>query len=78
MEEKKGRVADRDEILRFYTGVMRGRVTGGGKPAAVADRLRAANALLSCLEAGAGQAEALERLDRMLEETRRAADREAE
>ena len=38
-------VADREEILHFYTGVMRGKIHSGGKAAAVADRLRAAAAL---------------------------------
>ena len=71
-------VADREEILHFYTGVMRGKIHSGGKAAAIADRLRAAAALERAQEEGRRTDEALEKLDRLLEEMGRAADRKAE
>ena len=77
-ERKMPPVADREEILHFYTGVMRGKIHSGGKAAAIADRLRAAAALERAQEEGRRTDEALEKLDRLLEEMGRAAERKAE
>lgn len=44
-------IADTDEVLAFYTAVMRGNVDDGEAPAGLADRLRAADALMRRLQA---------------------------
>ena len=62
-ERKMQPVADRAEILHFYTGVMRGKIHSGGKAAAIADMLRAAAALERAKEEGRRTDEALEKLD---------------
>ena len=77
-ERKMPPVADREEILHFYTGVMRGKIHSGGKAAAIADRLRAAAALERAGQEDGERSGTLEKLDTLLEELRRAADRKAE
>lgn len=64
------RVASADEVLRFYTSVMRGEVSDQfGLEAALAERLKAADALMKRHAAGDERNRStLEKLDAMLKE----------
>lgn len=64
------RVASADEVLRFYTSVMRGEVSDQfGLEAALAERLKAADALMKRHAAGDERKRStLEKLDAMLKE----------
>lgn len=64
------RVASADEVLRFYTSVMRGEVPDQfGLEAALAERLKAADALMKRYAAGDERNRStLEKLDAMLKE----------
>lgn len=64
------RVASADEVLRFYTSVMRGDVSDQfGLEAALAERLKAADALMKRHAAGDERNRStLEKLDAMLKE----------
>lgn len=64
------RVASADEVLRFYTSVMRGEVSDQfGLEAALAERLKAADALMKRHAAGdERQRSTMEKLDKLLEE----------
>ena len=64
-EREEGALAE--EIFAFYTRVMRGEPMGEeGKIPTVAERIKAAEALSRRLETGAGEREALARLDAFL------------
>lgn len=72
-EMEAGRVASADEIMRFYTSVMRGEVRDQfGFEASLADRLNAAKELMKRLVAADERQNALERLDCLLEEFKNA------
>lgn len=64
------RVASADEVLRFYTDVMRGAIQDQfGLEAALAERLKAADALMKRHAAGdERQRSTMEKLDKLLEE----------
>ncbi len=73
-KRRKRKVADREEALRFYSDVMRAELSGeGGQPPKLAERLKAAEALIRRQEEDAGTGEALRKLDELLEEVRNAA-----
>ena len=63
-------VASADEVLRFYTDVMRGAIRDQfGLEAALAERLKAADALMKRHAAGdERQRSTMEKLDKLLEE----------
>ena len=71
-----GRIATADEVLRFYSSVMRGEVKDQfGLDAQHADRLNAGKELMKRFAAvDDRQKDALSRLDRLLEEFRDAVD----
>ena len=64
------RVAAADEVLRFYTDVMRGEIKDQfGLEAALTERLKAADALMKRHAAGdERQRSTMEKLDKLLEE----------
>ncbi len=71
---RKGRIADREETLRFYSDVMRAKLLEeSGQPPKLAERLRAAEALAKRQEEDEGSAEAVKKLDELLEAVRDAA-----
>ena len=73
-KRRKNKVADREETLRFYSEVMRAELPGeGGEPPKLAERLRAAEALIRRQDEDAGTGEALRKLDELLEAVRHAA-----
>lgn len=63
-------IADADEVLRFYSSVMRGQEKDQfGLDAALTDRISAAKELMKRYsKADDGKREAIERLDKILEE----------
>lgn len=63
-------IADADEVLRFYSSVMRGQKKDQfGLDAALTDRIAAAKELMKRYsKADDGKREAIERLDKILEE----------
>lgn len=69
-QQDAARVASADEVLRFYTSVMRGEVSDQfGLEAALAERLKAADALMKRHAAGDERNRStLEKLDAMLKE----------
>lgn len=69
------RVASADEVVRFYTSVMRGEVKDSfGLDASLADRIRAADSLMKRYAVGADrQRNTMEKLDALLKEMRDAA-----
>lgn len=74
-KRRKGKIAGREETLRFYSDVMRAELCeAGGQPPKLAERLRAAEALVRRQEEDEGAAAALAKLDSLLEEIRNAAD----
>ena len=72
-EKQTATVAEEEEILRFYTQVLRG-AEADGKTPALSERLKAAEQLLKRKAAREQEAEALGRLDALLEAIRHAAD----
>ena len=73
-----GRIATADEVMKFYTSVMRGEVKDQfGLDAQLADRLNAGKELMKrCSAVDDRQKDALERLDALFEEFRNAVDAE--
>lgn len=73
-----GRIATADEVMKFYTSVMRGEVKDQfGLDAQLADRLNAGKELMKRFSAvDDRQKDALERLDALFEEFRNAVDTE--
>lgn len=68
-EMDKTLIADSDEVLRFYSAVMRGEVKDQfGLDAALGDRLKAGDSLMKRYAAGGRSQDALERLDGLLKE----------
>lgn len=73
-KRRKRKVADREEALRFYSEVMRAELSEeSGQPPKLAERLRAAEALIRQQEEDAGAEESLRKLDELLEAVRNAA-----
>lgn len=72
---EKSRIASMEEVLEFYTEVMRGQpFDHSGKPPAVGDRLKAADSLYKRYAAGQERQQAtMEKLDILLTEMRNAA-----
>lgn len=75
-EQDAARVASADEVLRFYTSVMRGEVKDAfGLDAGLAERLKAADSLYKRhAAAGEKQKSTMEKLDSLLEEMRSCAN----
>ena len=73
-----GRIATADEVMKFYTSVMRGEVKDQfGLDAQIADRLSAGKELMKRFAAvDDRQKDALDRLDALFEEFRNAVDAE--
>jgi phage terminase small subunit len=73
-----GRIATADEVMKFYTSVMRGEVKDQfGLEAQIADRLSAGKELMKRFAAvDDRQKDALDRLDALFEEFRNAVDAE--
>ena len=73
-----GRIATADEVMKFYTSVMRGEVKDQfGLDAQLADRLNAGKELMKRFAAvDDKQKDALDRLDALFEEFRNAVDAE--
>lgn len=73
-----GRIATADEVMKFYTSVMRGEVKDQfGLDAQLADRLNAGKELMKRFAAvDDRQKDALDRLDALFEEFRNAVDAE--
>lgn len=73
------RVASADEVLRFYTDVMRGKVKDAfGMDPGLSDRLKAADSLYKRYVAvNEKQKGTMEKLDALLEEMQHAADLDA-
>ena len=68
-EMDKTLIADSDEVLRFYSAVMRGEVKDQfGLDAALGDRLKAGDSLMKRYAASGRSQDALERLDGLLKE----------
>lgn len=74
-QQDANRVASADEVVRFYTSVMRGEVKDSfGLDASLADRIRAADSLMKRYAVGADrQRNTMEKLDALLKEMRDAA-----
>lgn len=79
-EIDSARVADADEVIRFYTSVMRGEVKDQfGLDASLADRLKAGDSLMKRYAAAADRNKgAMERLDNLLREFKDAIKPEAD
>lgn len=71
-----GRMADAQEVMIFYTSVMRGEAKDAfGLECSLSDRLKAADAIMKRISAAeSGQRGTLDRLDAMLKEMRDAAE----
>ena len=74
-EQDANRVASADEVVRFYTSVMRGEVKDSfGLDASLADRIRAADSLMKRYAVGADrQRGTMDKLDNLLKEMQNAA-----
>lgn len=74
-QQDANRVASANEIVRFYTSVMRGEVKDSfGLDASLADRIRAADSLMKRYAVGADrQRGTMDKLDNLLKEMRDAA-----
>lgn len=78
-EMDKTLIADSDEVLRFYSAVMRGEVKDQfGLDAALGDRLKAGDSLMKRYAASGRSQDALERLDGLLKEFKDATKSEAD
>lgn len=69
-EMDKARVADADEVIRFYTSVMRGEIKDQfGLDASLSDRLKAGDSLMKRYAAAADKNKStMEKLDNLLRE----------
>lgn len=77
---EKKRIADADEVIAFYTAVMRGEVKDQfGLDASLSDRLKAGDSLMKRYAVGAEKNKgAMEKLDNLLREFRDAIKPEAD
>lgn len=78
-KQDKALIADSNEVLRFYSAVMRGEVKDQfGLDASLSDRLKAGDSLMKRYAAGDRSQDAMERLDGLLKEFRDAVKSEAD
>lgn len=79
-QTEKKRIADADEVIAFYTAVMRGEVKDQfGLDASLSDRLKAGDSLMKRYAVGAEKNKgAMEKLDNLLREFRDAIKPEAD
>lgn len=78
-EMDKVLIADSNEVLRFYSAVMRGEVKDQfGLDASLSDRLKAGDSLMKRYAAGDRSQDAMERLDGLLKEFRDAVKSETD
>ena len=79
-KQDKSRVADADEVIEFYTAVMRGEVKDQfGLEASLSDRLKAGDSLMKRYAAAADRNKgAMEKLDGLLKEFQDAIKSEAD
>ena len=79
-KQEKSRVADADEVIEFYTAVMRGEVKDQfGLEASLSDRLKAGDSLMKRYAAAADRNKgAMEKLDGLLKEFQDAIKSEAD
>lgn len=78
-EMDKALIADVNEVLRFYSSVMRGEVKDQfGLDASLGDRLRAGENLMKRYAAGDRSQDAMDRLDGLLREFRNAVKSETD
>lgn len=78
-EMDKALIADSNEVLRFYSAVMRGEIKDQfGLDASLSDRLKAGDSLMKRYAAGDRSQDAMERLDGLLKEFRDAVKSEAD
>ena len=78
--QEKNRVADADEVIAFYTSVMRGEVKDAfGLDASLSDRLKAGDSLMKRYAAAADRnKDTMERLDTLLKEFKDAVKQETD
>lgn len=79
-EQDKARVADANEVIEFYTAVMRGEVKDQfGLDASLADRLKAGDSLMKRYAVGSERNKnTMEKLDNLLREFRNAVEQETD
>lgn len=78
-EMDKALIADSDEVLRFYSAVMRGEVRDQfGLEASLSDRLKAGDSLMKRYASSDRSQDAMERLDGLLKEFQDAVKSEAD
>ena len=78
-EMDKALIADSDEVLRFYSSVMRGEVKDQfGLEASLSDRLKAGDSLMKRYASSDRSQDAMERLDGLLKEFQDAVKSEAD
>lgn len=79
-EQDKSRIADANEVIEFYSAVMRGEVKDQfGLDAALSDRLKAGDSLMKRYAAtGDKNKDAMEKLDSLMEEFQHAVKSEAD
>lgn len=79
-EQTKARVADANEVIEFYTAVMRGEVKDQfGLDASLADRLKAGDSLMKRYAVGSEKNKnTMEKLDNLLREFRNAVEQETD
>lgn len=78
-EMDKALITDSNEVLRFYSAVMRGEVKDQfGLDASLSDRLKAGDSLMKRYAAGDRSQDAMERLDGLLKEFRDAVKSETD
>lgn len=78
-EMDKALIADSDEVLRFYSAVMRGEVRDQfGLEASLSDRLKAGDSLMKRYASSDRSQDAMERLDGLLKEFQDAVKFEAD
>lgn len=79
-KQDKNRVADANEVIEFYTAVMRGEVKDQfGLEASLSDRLKAGDSLMKRYAVAADKKkDAMDKLDNLLKEFRDAIESEAD
>lgn len=79
-EQSKERVADANEVIEFYTAVMRGEIKDQfGLDASLADRLKAGDSLMKRYAVGSERNKnTMEKLDNLLREFKNAVEQETD
>lgn len=79
-KQDKKRVADADEVIEFYSAVMRGEVKDQfGLDASLSDRLKAGDSLMKRYAVGAERSKnTMDKLDNLLREFKNAVEQEAD